>query len=540
MLPAAKLKYMQHFDHKVKNMDDLNWEMRYIDRFFTSELTLNDWERAATGLQQALTDTVIAASVRRLPPEIFKVSGQELIDKLKSRREQLPRFAKEYYLFLAPEVFIPGSKKNEYFEVKETDGKTDIAVYRINDKGETEKDPYYHRVFDPAETKQIRLFAIDGHDEFNLKNKSKAIKIQVSDTLPSYKYKWYEYSYKGFGPDISYNNNDRLYVGLKYKITNQDWQKKPFASQYILGLRYSITQNAIAAYGQALYPSAVGKWDLNIYGEYDAIRWTNFYGLGNETQMLTKDVNFHRLRSREWFASMGLSRQFGKSKVYIAGFYRDVKNIDDSGRYVANFFHTVNPGVYDANAYAGGLVTYTYSTLKDSIVPVSGFAFQTTGTLSNNFRQKEFFQRYEADLRAFVPLTKHISFAFRAGAATIVNDDVLNSGQQYEHTIIGGGRSLRGFRRERFWGQSAYYNQNELRFITDFHTKIMNGKIGIFGFFDNGRVWMPAEESNKIHIGYGPGILLAPFNKISATVTYGISEDKRIFQVRIDSKLFMK
>jgi hypothetical protein len=51
---------------------------------------------------------------------------------------------------------------------------------------------------------------------------------------------------------------------------------------------------------------------------------------------------------------------------------------------------------------------------------------------------------------------------------------------------------------------------------------------------------MPGEESNKIHIGYGPGILLAPFNKISATVTYGISEDKRIFQVRIDSKLFMK
>jgi hypothetical protein len=541
LLSAAKLKYMQHFDHKIKNIEDLNWEMRYIDRFFTNALTGDDWQRAATELQQALTDDVIEQSIRQLPPAIYNVSGQELIDKLKSRRKQLPEFAKQYYLFLSPEVFVPGTKENEYFEVKETDGgNTEVAIYRISDKGETESQPYYRRVFNPSETKQIRLFGIDGHDEFNVKNNSKAIKIQVSDTMPSYKYKWYEYNYKGFGPDISYNNPDRLFVGIRYKNTKQRWDKKPFASQHILGVRYSISQNAISAYAKALYPEAIGKWDLDIYGEYDAIRWTNFYGTGNETQMLTKDVQFHRLRSREWFASLGLTRNFGKSRLNVSGFYQNVMNIDDTGRYVAKIFHTANADVYEENPYAGAAVTYAVSTLTDSIVPVKGFAFQTTGTLSNNFRQNEFFQKYEADLRAFFPITKHISFALRAGAATVVNDAVLNSGQQYQHAIIGGGRSLRGYRRERFWGQSAYYNQNELRFITDFRSRIMNGKIGVFGFFDNGRVWMPGEESNKIHIGYGPGLLLAPFNKISATITYSFSEEIRIIQVRIDSKLFTK
>jgi hypothetical protein len=541
MISAAKLKYMQHFDHKVKNIEDLNWEMRYIDRFFTNALSWNDWQRAATELQQALTDTVIAQSVRQLPPEIFNVSGRELIDKLKSRRAQLPEFARDYYLFLSSEVFVPGTKQNEYFDIKEIDGrKTEIAIYRINDKGETEAQPYYHRIFDPAETKQIRIFGVDGHDEYNVKNGSKAIKVQVNDTTPAYKYKWYEYNYKGFGPDISYNNPDRLYVGIKYKNTKQRWDKTPFASQYTAGVRYSISQNAISAYVKALYPSVIGKWDLAVDGEYDAIRWTNFYGTGNETQMFTKDVQFHRLRSREWFASLGLIRAFGKSSVSISGFYQNVKNINDSGRYVSNVFHFITPDIYEENPYAGGIVSYSFSSLTDSIVPVKGIAFLTSGTLSNNFRQKEFFQRYEAHLRAFFPITKHISFALRAGGATVVNDAVLNSGQQYQHAIIGGGRSLRGYRRERFWGQSAYYNQNELRFITDLRTKIMNGKIGVFGFFDNGRVWMPGENSNKIHIGYGPGILLAPFNKISATLTYSISEEMRIFQVRIDSKLFAK
>lgn len=538
MISAAKLNYMQHFDHKVKNMDDLNWEMRYMDRFFTSALSLSDWQKAANELQQALTDAVIAQSIRQLPPEIFKVSGQELIDKLKSRRDQLPRFAKEYYLFLSSEVFIPGSEKNEYYDVKEIEGgKTEVSVYRIDSKGQQESKPYYHRVFDPSETKQIRIFGGKGHDEYNVKQNSKAIKVQVNDTTPKYKYKWYEYSYKGFSPDISYNNEDRLYVGLKYKATKQVWDKKPFAHQYTLGARYSISQNAINVYGNALYPEAIGKWDMNIYAEYDAVRWTNFYGAGNETQMVTKDIQFHRLRSREWIARVGLSRFFGKHhRVNVNAFYQDVKNLEDSGRYVSKVYHFINPEVYEVNNYAGLQLNYSFSTMNDSIVPVKGVYFATTGTLSKNFRQNEFFQKYDADMRIFLPFTRHISLAIRGGGSHVVNDNVLNSGQLYQHAIIGGSRSLRGYRRERFWGQTAYYNQNELRFITDFKSKIMNGKIGLFGFFDNGRVWMPGENSEKIHIGYGPGLLLAPFNKISATITYSISEELRIIQVRVDSK----
>jgi len=538
IMSAAKLKYMQNFGHNVKNIEQLNWEMRYMDRYFTNSLSWQDWERAVHELQRALTDTVIATSVRGLPPEIFALSGQELIDKLKSRREQLPRFAREYYRFISPEVFIPGSAENEYFEVKEMDGKTQVSVYRISEEGETEKEPYYQRIFDPSETKKIRLFGNDGHDEFNIPQGNNAIKILVSDTTPPYSYQWYEYSYKGFSPDILYNNPDRLYVGIQYKNTRQQWLKSPFASQYTAGLRYSISQNAISVYAGALYPSLVGKWDLSLYGEYDAVRWTNFYGTGNETQMATKELPYHRLRSREWFASVALTRSFDKHRISLTGFYQNVKNINDSARYVSKQFHFLYPEVYEENPYAGAELAYTFSTLTDSIVPVKGIAFLTTGTFSNNFHQDEFFQKYEAHLLAFLPITKHISFAFRAGGATVVNDNVLNSGQQYQHAIIGGGRSLRGYRRERFWGQTAYYNQNELRFITDFRSRIMNGKIGIFGFFDNGRVWMPGEKSNKIHIGYGPGLLIAPFNKISATITYSFSEVMRLFQIRIDSRLF--
>lgn len=537
IMPAAGLGFMQHFGNTIKDIRSLNQAAKDMDRFFTNSLSLEDWLAVANNLQQSLTDTVIAQSVKQLPAEIFAISGRDMIDKLKSRRDQLPRFAKEYYSFLATEVCVPGSNLHEVFDVKSTDaGKTEVAVYRVNNEGQKETDPYYHRVFNAAETSQIRIFGIQGHDEYNVQKQPKAINVQIFDTTPAYKYKWYKYSYKGFSPDISYNNEDRLYVGLKYKTTKQRWDRASVGHEHTLGVRYSISQNAFTGYWKALYPELIGKWDLALGAEYDAIRWTNFYGVGNETKMLTDDIEYYRLRSREWFANVGLSRGFSNSRIGITAFYQDVKNKNDTARYVSKVYHVTNPDVYDNNPYAGVQLSYSYTSLNDSIVPVKGINVVTTGTLTNNFNQKEFFQRYEAHLRAFLPVTRHISLAFRAGGATIVNDNVLNGGQQYQFAIIGGGRSLRGYRRERFWGQSAYYNQNELRFITDFRTRIMNGKIGVFGFFDNGRVWMPNESSNKIHTGYGPGIFLAPFNKIAATITYSMSEERNMIQVRIDSK----
>lgn len=538
LISAAGLGYMENFDYTIKDVRKFNESARHMDRFFTNSLTQDDWLAAAHGLQQSLTDSVIAQSIRQLPQAIYNISGKELIEKLKSRRDQLPGFATAYYRFLSKEVAIAGSNRKEYIDVKELDsGKTAIAIYRVNDNGQKENDPYFQRVFRPGETKEVRIFGINGQDEYHVEKSSKAIKLNVYDTTPSYKYKWYKYNYKGFGPDISYNNNDRLYVGIKYKNTKNRWNKDSLAvRQYTVGVRYSISQNAFAAYGKALYPELIGKWDLSLEAEYDAIRWTNFYGTGNETVMTTKEMEYYRMRSREWLATIGLSRRYGNSRVSFTGFFQDVKNIDDSARFVSKVYHFINPEVFEANQYGGLQVTYAYTSLNDSIVPTKGIRFLTTGTFANNFYQDEFFQKYEAHLRAFLPITRHISFAIRGGGGTVVNDAVINSGQQYQHVLIGGGRSLRGYRRERFWGQTAYYNQNELRFITDFRSRIFNGKIGVFGFFDNGRVWIPGQSSDKIHTGYGPGILLSAFNKISATITYSMSEELRTVQLRIDSK----
>ncbi len=110
---------------------------------------------------------LIEKSMQQLPPEIFAISGKELIAKLKVRRDHLIDYAKEYYYFLAKQVEITGSKQREYFYVNTSDdGKTTVKVFRIDSTGKKSDTAFYSRNFNPAETKEIRLYGIDGEDVY--------------------------------------------------------------------------------------------------------------------------------------------------------------------------------------------------------------------------------------------------------------------------------------------------------------------------------------------------------------------------------------
>ena len=265
-------------------------------------------------------------------------------------------------------------------------------------------------------------------------------------------------------------------------------------------------------------------------------KWKNFFGLGNATSFTTSDKIYFRMRTREWFASAGINKNFEKSTIEISPFFRSVRILNDTQNYFTKEFLPSNNNAHKTNNYAGAQLTYTYLTLDDSIVPQKGITFSATANYSFNVSKGEFFQNYFGKVQAYIPLFDKFSLALKAGAATVVaNDALINSAEFYEHAVIGGPLNLRGFNRERFWGKTSFYNNNELRYITDIRTHLINGKAGILVFLDNGRVWLPDENSDIMHIGYGAGILLAPFGKISATVTYGISKESKLLQLSLNT-----
>jgi hemolysin activation/secretion protein len=130
-------------------------------------------------------------------------------------------------------------------------------------------------------------------------------------------------------------------------------------------------------------------------------------------------------------------------------------------------------------------------------------------------------------LSVYVPLGKYFSIASRAGGGALMGDADF-----YHLNKIGGSVNLRGYERERFSGKTTFYNNNEIRWLTNTKSYLYNGKIGLLAFYDVGRVWQPLETSDKWHDGYGFGLILVPFNKIALTGTYATSVEGSFIQLK--------
>ena len=97
----------------------------------------------------------------------------------------------------------------------------------------------------------------------------------------------------------------------------------------------------------------------------------------------------------------------------------------------------------------------------------------------------------------------------------------------YKLSTLGRTSGLRGFSRDRFGGKAAasFNSQLAVEFGT-VKTALVPLTLGMYGFYDLGKVWNPGEISNKIHQGYGAGIYFTPLFEILTTrISMSFSEE---------------
>ena len=569
---AAGLGHLQSFDHSIKNVPEFNFPARFLDRQMANETTLEQWVNTAKDLQTLLTDGVIDSSVKLLPPEVFPLSGTGIISKLKSRRDHLAKYAEEYYLFLVKEVEIVATTDRDLIEIIPQDDKSiSIKLYSLT-TNEAEREPYYSKTFFSGETKEIRIFGLDGQDVYDIKeghneitiriiggpaddeyrisktsnmhvydsreenlDRSAGSRLHLSDdpNIHTYQYNSFVYSKKGFSPAIFYSREDRIYAGISYKVTNHKWRREPFANKHEVFVRYSVNQAAFNLGYEGQVNNFIGKWNLILNGSYDWVRWTNFYGLGNETRQLSQDRDFHRIRSQDGLGSMGFQRFLGKqSSIAFTPFYETIKLLKDTGRFLMkNFVPVIGNQNFIRKHFTGIGVELDLRRWNDVILPTKGINLFTAVRRVYNIRDEKSFTNYTGNIQFFLPITRWMTLAVNNGAATVRGEPEF-----YQLNSIGGNR-LRGFRRERFWGQTVFHNNNDLQFIFNVKGNLFNGKAGFIFFGDQGRVWLEGENSDKWHYGYGAGIVLVPFNRAYISVQYGISEDDKVIHLNFRKQL---
>jgi hypothetical protein len=354
------------------------------------------------------------------------------------------------------------------------------------------------------------------------------VKILDDTSFRSYRYNWYNYDRKGIMPVIFYSNEDRLFVGLTYRWRHYAWAKPPFASNQAFSVHYSLLENAFSVSYRAIFPKLIAKSDLTLYTNYDNVRWVYFFGLGNETEFSgDKKLQYYTMRTRQWIVQPGLVRTFGKSTLSVFGSVSGIKVIDDTTRFLKKAYNPDN-SVYDWQTFAGAGISYSFQYLNDALVPTKGVYFNATVSGAQNLKQSAIHSfDYKGTAHFYIPLASKFSLNLRAGAETVTGNPEF-----YQYASIGG-LIFRGAVRDRFRGKTAFYNNNDIRFISPVHTHFFAGKAGFLVFVDNGRVWLPGEESNTWHMAYGAGLILAPFNFAYADFNYGRSKNEGTLQVRV-------
>jgi len=546
--------FLESFDGHMDNAANFNRPGRPLDRYFLNELTEDEWITIAKELQASLTDPVIENGVQQLPAPLFTLSGEAIIAKLKSRRNELDKYASSYYKVLAGSVVLTGSQKKEKFIIKPADNNNvSISIYKIKKDDEPANKPYYSRTFKSDETKSIKIYSLEGMDQFQVNNassipiviidpsKKDSFTIESKNKVKIYKGKKFEFDtadnkkadfsimpllsapeYMVFDRDpLGLFTKTGLRISATIRVTPQPWRKAEYDITHVISVNYGFLRKTFNTGYIGTFGNAIGGWDLLLKARADLPAVQNFYGIGNETTEMGMKASWFQITSKRFYGGISLSKTYNKHHRIEPGiFYQQVRSDSLHSAYPSNE-HLFKEPVSSTKQFAGASIGYDFRNTNNDVYPTKGVHFVLGGGYLQDIRNtNESFLKLASSFSFYLPLGKSFSLAIRAGGA-IMNEDA----NYYHLNTLDGNENLRGYPRERFYGKNTFYNNNELRWVTNTKNYIFNGKIGLLAFFDQGRVWQPGEISTTWHNGYGGGLILIPFNKVALVGTYGKSKE---------------
>jgi Omp85 superfamily domain/Calcineurin-like phosphoesterase len=569
---------VQGFRAKAKNINTYNFNAKNFDRAFLNELSAEDWKRIVDDFLSKLTDEIIEQALIRQPKEIQKYSSQKIIAALKERRKYFESEMMSYYNFLSKIVNITGSDKKELFDVnRKADGSVLVTVYKINKESESSK-KMYERQFDPAVTKEIRLYGLSGDDKFLFHGEGHKIKISViggngndvfennasgktvvydwlneqnsfagngrivkklSNDAAVNKYERLYYKYNQWIPAVSVNFNpdDGVYLGASIKHIAHGFRKTPYSMMYQLTVNHSLSTKAYNIRYNADFIKAIGNADLLIRSDIKAPdNVTNFFSYGNESifdKTQSGKIRYYRARFQLGDIALLLRKNIGSSVSLSAGpafqFYGFDPG-DNAGRYVLQTgTNGLNAATLFKNkSYLGGQLSLGIDTRNNKALPSRGINWQTNfKILSGLNNASNQLTQLNSDLSLFTSFSTpaNVVIATRFGGGINFNKDFEFFQAQY----LGGTDNLRGFRKYRFAGKSMLFNNTELRIkLADFRTYLLPGSIGLLFFNDIGRVWIENDNSSKWHNGFGGGLWIAPLKRLAITASITKSDEETL------------
>jgi hypothetical protein len=568
------LPTFRDFNEKMDHTRWLFFKNRFMNNRPSFQFSRQQWLQAANDFTLAMTDSVLEASLQRLPASSYNLRHDALLQKLKARRSLVTTAVDRYYTFSHKIIDLKLSDKNELVQITDADSnRFRISIWKLNKNGETAEE-LMSTLYERSVTKEVRLYLGNGNDSVAIQqqadvkfriiggtgNKHYHVqtagrRVQLYDLAGTAQYTGLtnrlklhtatDSNHTAYTPTNLYNIwmplftagvnvDDGFILGAGFKYTHQQgFRKSPYADMHQLMIAHSFSTKAyrLAYSGEWLH--VLGKTDVTIKAIAKAPdNVFNYFGLGNETQ-LTKFKgyrNYYRTRYNSYQLDPSFRWRGRKGSMVSVGpslYYYSFDKEENGSRFI-NQSGAI--GSYDSSNYAasklhmGISVAYVSDKRNNIILPQWGSYV--------NIRINTY-KGISSAARSFTQLTPEIALYKPLNArATIILAErfggTLGFGNPgfYQLAMLGGHNNLQGFNQYRFAGQHSFYNNLELRIkLADFAGYILPGQFGISGFWDAGRVWQKNDNSGKWHHGTGGGIYFAPASMLVANLVMGHSDE---------------
>ncbi len=570
LIPAAKI--LRKYSDDLKDVKGFNFEPFPLDIAFTNQLEKKDWDEQVKYIQENITDEVIDAAFRIVPKEVNDATIIEIKETLKARRGNLQAISDRYFAVVNKFAVLTATNKDDYIKINcLTNGNVEVAFLRKKDK--SIKDQFFHRIYNPKETKEIWIYGLDDDDTFEVTGKSNKIKIRLiggqnnddykveqGRNIVIYDYKSKKnnvdaahkatlnlqddynvnvYDYKKIKnstnqiiPIIGANPDDGLKIGFTDLYTKYGFERNPFSSQHELKAAYYFTTNGYELSYKVEIANVIGNFNLELHTALQSPNFSqNFFGYGNETLNEYDDDNldYNRIKVRKVSFSPSLKwRSRSGSIAALKTTYESIEVNNTPYRFVENNTQLPNY-IFDEVQFIGAEINYQFENYDNKANPTNGMKTAFSFGYKANIDTKN---------RNFAYLIPEVSFNQKlipSGLlvlATKLKSHIIfgNNFEFYQGASIGGADGLRGYRNERFLGNQSFYQNTDIRYsFNSLKTRIIPVQFGLYGSFDYGRVWLENERSNKWNNSYGGGFFIDGVELLTANFgVFGSSDGIRV------------
>lgn len=556
------------------------WSGRYIDRRFLTQIDKHTWDSTTTFVHSRLTDELIEDAVSRLPDVHYDIAADELISKLKSRRDKLFQMSEEFFKLINRQLDIYASREDDLIIVNRIDDtKTEVKVYRVED----EKVPRYHRVFQNEYTKDIRIYMQEGDDrvivrgevdcspdvrliggpgkdEFTDSSKVNGFLLGVIP-LPVNNDKTLIYDSGGrtiinkgpstsvdrsyypipedplvryqpplpdrgseivVHPYLSMDTDNGFIFGMQGEYEKYNFRADPYEYQIGAAVVWATEPEAYDITAQGIFTQWIKNTHVHFKLRESELRFTKYFGYGNATSYDEElyEEDYYRLEENMFSVKSHLSFQLGGNTDVNLGLTYRHSDLDLVNPDLLSTFPFNNYGLGEL-AFASVNTGLDIDTRNEGVDKYKGYRIQLEGDFFPEILDNEdSFYKGMFDVEAYFNTRTFtdIILALRAGGGKVWGDYPF-----FEAIYLGGKDNLRGYNRERFSGDAALFGKAELRaYVTDINV-VMRGRFGLNAFVETGRVFASNEDSEKWHPSLGGGFWISYFNRaflVSANAAY--------------------